>query len=80
MSANTHSEYENFIWKACGKHTMHSHCLRNRLIWHEIPFYGPCECNGSYPLWKTFMPDDQKRTDKTKIRYVGFGCYEMARE
>ncbi|KAM5349217.1 hypothetical protein ACJZ2D_017199 [Fusarium nematophilum] len=64
--------YETIIWKACGKHVMHSYCLRDLLEANENPIYGPCGCNtAGYEDWELKMPSTGCRKKKSMIRHYG---------
>ncbi|KAM5350864.1 hypothetical protein ACJZ2D_017170 [Fusarium nematophilum] len=69
--------YENIIWKACGKHTLHSYCLRSLLEANELPLFGPCGCyTAGYDNWRLKMPDTGIRRKKSMIKHFGWNQYE----
>ncbi|PWI65478.1 hypothetical protein PCL_07079 [Purpureocillium lilacinum] len=49
---------EEIFTKACGRHSLHRHCLTEKLNENEDPLYGPCDCNtGGYgaPIWRLIL-------------------------
>ncbi|KAJ0137454.1 Uncharacterized protein HZ326_19574 [Fusarium oxysporum f. sp. albedinis] len=63
--------YENIIWKSCGKHAMHSYCLRDLLQANELPLVGPCECiKSSCGPWP--MPTSETRKKRSMILHHGW--------
>lgn len=71
-------DYENIIWKSCGKHTLHSYCLRELLQANELPLVGPCGCTSPKHSSQE-MPDPDTREKKSMLRHYGWNSWEMLR-
>lgn len=69
------SGYENIIWKSCGKHTLHSYCLRELLQANELPLVGPCGCTSPGHSIRE-MPDPETREKKSMFRHCGWDKWE----